>query len=64
MTHKIHVHANKNINSPSYINDKIKNSGNDFKRNILTQKKFLKKLIHPDYILFDWEYFSCELEFE
>lgn len=25
---------------------------------------FLQQLIHPDYILFDWEFFSRELEFE
>ena len=29
-----------------------------------THKKIIQKLIHPDYILFDWEFFSCDLEFE
>jgi hypothetical protein len=27
-------------------------------------KSILHKIFHPDYILFDWEYFSRELEFE
>lgn len=27
-------------------------------------KDILQKIFHPDYVLFDWEYFSRELEFE
>ena len=30
----------------------------------LTKKELLYRLFHPDYILFDWEFFSRESEFE
>lgn len=30
----------------------------------LADKNILHKIFHPDYILFDWEFFSRELEFE
>jgi len=44
---------------------KIKNDCNLRPKNKSSMKKaFIKHLIHPDYILFDWEFFSTELEFE
>lgn len=30
----------------------------------LNSKYFIQHFLHPDYILFDWEFFSNELEFE
>lgn len=30
----------------------------------ITDKNLVHKIFHPDYILFDWEFFSRELEFE
>ena len=40
-----------------------KNTGKSDKK-IFLDKNLLQKIFHPDYILFDWEYFSRELEFE
>ncbi|MEP6467698.1 MAG: hypothetical protein ABJB05_15415 [Parafilimonas sp.] len=28
------------------------------------KKAILQSLLHPDYVLFDWEFFSNQLEFE
>jgi hypothetical protein len=30
----------------------------------IIDKDLMHKIFHPDYILFDWEFFSRELEFE
>jgi hypothetical protein len=44
---------------------KIKNDCNLHSKNKSSMKKaFIKHLIHPDYILFDWEFFSAKLGFE
>lgn len=29
-----------------------------------SKKNILQHLVHPDYVLFDWEFFSNQLEFE
>lgn len=31
---------------------------------ILNSKYIIQHFLHPDYVLFDWEFFSNELEFE
>lgn len=41
---------------------KLNNTNNH--KNKTTSKKMIRHLIHPDYILFDWEFFSNALEFE
>ena len=52
-------------NSFSSAMDKIKNDiGPLHKRQTSMKKAFIKHLIHPDYIFFDWEFFRTELEFE
>ncbi len=50
----------------SFLNniDKIKNSNTNSKDKAAEKKLIIHQLIHPDYILFDWEFFSRELEFE
>ena len=40
-----------------------KNSSANLK-NKAAKKYSIQHFIHPDYILFDWEFFSRELEFE
>ena len=45
------------------INKKGYKSSNS-RDKILNNKYFIQHFLHPDYILFDWEFFSNELEFE
>jgi hypothetical protein len=44
--------------------DKPKNNSAVINNKSAPSKNFIKHLLHPDYILFDWEFFSRELEFE
>lgn len=63
MASKQHQTENKNrvlTNYDVYYNQQLQPEN----KKKLTEKEFLNKLVHPDYILFDWEYFSRELEFE
>jgi hypothetical protein len=46
-------HPTKTKNNSRVINDKS-----------ISHKNLMQHLLHPDYILFDWEFFSRELEFE
>jgi hypothetical protein len=53
----------KKSNLPNSVN-KTKNSSIVFNNKSAATKNVIKHLLHPDYILFDWEFFSRELEFE
>ena len=35
-----------------------------YQKEKLSHKKIIQHLVHPDYILFDWEFYSNALEFE
>ena len=50
----------------SFLNntDKIKGRDTNSKDKAAEKKHIIHQLIHPGYILFDWEFFSHELEFE
>jgi len=45
------------------FSNKVKHRGN-FTVKPAEKKYILQHFLHPDYILFDWEFFSRELEFE
>lgn len=46
-------------------NHKAKNHNNYYSKEKSSHKKeMMQHLIHPDYVLFDWEFFSNQLEFE
>jgi hypothetical protein len=47
-----------------YSNNKLKNANIESKRKATDRRHIIYHLIHPDYILFDWEFFSNQLEFE
>ena len=47
----------------SQRNQKQKTNKNSANK-LLHEKDMLLHVMHPDYILFDWEFFSRELEFE
>ena len=64
MKSSLHNSSNRKINSFSHKNRKKNNPVPDAKEAESVNKNFLKKLLHPDYILFDWKYFSRDLEFE
>jgi hypothetical protein len=46
------------------LREKIKKHKINSDKKLFIDKNILQKIFHPDYILFDWEYFSRELEFE
>ena len=51
----------------SFANEESKMKNNDYmqlKDKTVNDKNIIRHLIHPDYILFDWEFFSNQLEFE
>lgn len=48
----------------SKIVSSIKTRNNKTTDKFFIDKNILQKIFHPDYILFDWEFFSRELEFE
>ena len=61
------IRMTKTISKKSaFLNNtnKIKGSGINTKDKAAEKKNIINQLIHPDYILFDWEFFSRELEFE
>ena len=43
---------------------KVKNNNINGKVKAAVKKNIFYNFIHPNYILFDWEFFSRELEFE
>jgi hypothetical protein len=56
----------KKLSSISGMIDKLKN-GRQKRSNQRTsadKNNIIQNIFHPDYILFDWEFFSRELEFE
>ena len=44
--------------------DKTKLNSDAVTNKSISKKDIQQHLMHPDYILFDWEFFSRELEFE
>ncbi|SFQ32621.1 hypothetical protein [Parafilimonas terrae] len=55
------------INQLSIKRDTERSEGWDFLTPLTKAEKtryIMHHLIHPDYVLFDWEFFSNELEFE
>lgn len=54
----------KKISSPDNFGKMKINSAMNLKNKADEKKNFIRHLIHPDYILFDWEFFSNQLEFE
>ena len=60
------VHAAEQPKKPSSINTfhAIKNNRRMRSRTKSADRDILQHIFHPDYILFDWEFFSRELEFE
>jgi len=61
---KYHHHTTKRKSSFSNMVEKIKTPKNISNKKLLNHNSLLKRVFHPDYILFDWEFFSRELEFE
>ena len=60
------VHAAEQPKKSSSINTfhAIKNNRRMRSRTKSADRDILQHIFHPDYILFDWEFFSRELEFE
>ena len=60
------VHAAELPKKPSSINTfhAIKNNRRMRTKTKSPDRNILQHIFHPDYILFDWEFFSRELEFE
>ena len=54
----------KPIPKKSSFPNKTKSRGNNNTVRPVEKKYFFQHFLHPDYILFDWEFFSHELEFE
>ena len=53
--------------TPEKLSDILKEtkiSDRFYPREKQSPKKIIQHLVHPDYILFDWEFFSNALEFE
>jgi hypothetical protein len=55
--------TSKKFSAPHRIT-KAKNSSTVKEIRADEKKYMIQHFIHPDYILFDWEFFSRELEFE
>jgi hypothetical protein len=53
----------KKIHTAAQENQKQKNNRDTLSK-ASNKKDMFMHLLHPDYILFDWEFFSRELEFE
>jgi hypothetical protein len=69
MAKDVAAKSSKKMSSISGIIDKFKNRrsihSNEKSANKSANKNnIMKNIFHPDYILFDWEFFSRELEFE
>lgn len=54
----------KKLSPFSHIIKRYKKCKSNSHKKLMFDKTVLQNLFHPDYILFDWEYFSRELEFE
>ena len=64
---KVATEDAKKISSISGIGEKMKMNKQKFNstsRSASKKNNTIRNIIHPDYILFDWEFFSRELEFE
>jgi hypothetical protein len=59
-----HYTASRRKSTFSDFAKKTKTHKNHLHKDSPANKQILQKIFHPDYILFDWEYFSRELEFE
>lgn len=64
MASNLHINLNNKRISLTHLNKATKNLLSSAEQAQSINKKLIQKIIHPDYILFDWEYFSRELEFE
>jgi hypothetical protein len=64
LTMKATNHVSPKAPSLIAIHKRTKKDRNNPDKKFLSDKNILQKIFHPDYILFDWEYFSRELEFE
>ena len=61
---KVANHVSQKTPSIIALHGKTRKHRSNSNKKFLSDKNILQKLFHPDYILFDWEYFSRELEFE
>jgi hypothetical protein len=61
---KVANHISSKAPSLIAVHGKAKKHRSNSDKKFLYDRDILQKLFHPDYILFDWEYFSRELEFE
>ena len=57
-------HSAQKASSTIALRGKMKKHRNNSDKKFFLDKNLLQKIFHPDYVLFDWEYFSRELEFE
>ena len=48
----------------SGIPGEVKTNNRFYSKEKPSLKKIIQHLVHPDYILFDWEFYSNALEFE
>jgi hypothetical protein len=56
--------VSKKFSFPGGIH-KMRHGGGIYLRDKAAEKRnIIQRLVHPDYILFDWEFFSNQLEFE
>jgi len=56
--------VSKKFSFPGSINKMKHGSGIYLRDKAAEKRNIIQRLIHPDYILFDWEFFSNQLEFE
>ena len=61
---KVANHVSRKVPSLIAVQGRTKKHRSNPDKKFLSDKNILQKIVHPDYILFDWEYFSRELEFE
>jgi hypothetical protein len=61
---KVANHVSQKTPSLIVVHGRTKKHRVHSDKKFLSDRNILQKLFHPDYILFDWEYFSRELEFE
>ena len=61
---KVHHNSLEKSSAFSKIISRIKKGNIKSANKFFADKNIIQKLFHPDYILFDWEFFSRELEFE
>jgi len=66
MAKVVAAESSKRMSSFSGMISKLKKSrrGASNEKTSVAKNSIVQKLFHPDYILFDWEFFSRELEFE